>query len=144
MQPMLTGRSWPSSLNSSSPSIDLGSGLLTQEDRLLTVAMIGLGPVGVCAAVALLDALVQKGLPYRIVAIDINQSRREKMEKVYEAIGSDGKGQNGEFVVQSLEEAKETVAKWTGDVGCTGVLEVSTRYDKLLVGNVLMSFLLVR
>ncbi|KAJ3935115.1 MAG: chaperonin 10-like protein [Lentinula lateritia] len=124
MQPMLTGRSWPSSLNSSSPSIDLGSGLLTQEDRLLTVAMIGLGPVGVCAAVALLDALVQKGLPYRIVAIDINQSRREKMEKVYEAIGSDGKGQNGEFVVQSLEEAKETVAKWTGDVGCTGVLEV--------------------
>ncbi|KAJ3913655.1 chaperonin 10-like protein [Lentinula edodes] len=124
VQPMLTGRSWPSSLNPSSPTIDLGSGLLTQEDRLLTIAMIGLGPVGVCAAVALLDALVQKGLPYRIVAIDINQSRREKMEKVYEAIGSDGKGQNGEFVVQGLEEAKETVAKWTGDVGCTGVLEV--------------------
>ncbi|KAJ4491626.1 chaperonin 10-like protein [Lentinula edodes] len=124
VQPMLTGRSWPSSLNPSSPAIDLGSGLLTQEDRLLTIAMIGLGPVGVCAAVALLDALVQKGLPYRIVAIDINQSRREKMEKVYEAIGSDGKGQNGEFVVQGLEEAKETVTKWTGDIGCTGVLEV--------------------
>ncbi|KAJ3900175.1 chaperonin 10-like protein [Lentinula edodes] len=124
VQPMLTGRSWPSSLNPSSPTIDLGSGLLTQEDRLLTIAMIGLGPVGVCAAVALLDALVQKGLPYRIVAIDINRSRREKMEKVYEAIGSDGKGQNGKFVVQGLEEAKETVAKWTGDVGCTGVLEV--------------------
>ncbi|KAJ4481937.1 chaperonin 10-like protein [Lentinula aciculospora] len=110
IQPMLTGRPWPPNLDPS--------------NRLLTIAVIGLGPVGICASVALLDALVHKDLPYRIVAIDLNESRRNKMKKVYEAIGSNGKGSNGEFVVQGLEEAKETVAKWTGGVGCTGVLEV--------------------
>ncbi|KAJ3762110.1 chaperonin 10-like protein [Lentinula raphanica] len=105
MQPMLTGRAWPS-------------------NRILTIAIIGLGPVGVCASVALLDALVQKGLPYRIVAVDLNKSRREKMIKVYDAIGIDGKSQNGKFVVQSMEEARNTVTTWTGNIGCTGVLEV--------------------
>lgn len=46
------------------------------------------------------------------------------MKKVYEAIGAEGKA-NGEFLVQELDEAKATVDKWTGGVGCTGVLEVS-------------------
>ncbi|KAJ3830627.1 alcohol dehydrogenase [Lentinula raphanica] len=124
MQPMLTGRAWPSSLNQSSAALDSDTGLLTPEDRILTIAIIGLGPVGICASVALLDALGQKGLPYRIVAVDLNKSRREKMNKVYDAIGIDGKSQNGEFVVQSMEEARNTVTTWTGNIGCTGVLEV--------------------
>ncbi|KAJ3733306.1 alcohol dehydrogenase [Lentinula guzmanii] len=124
MQPMLTGRAWPSSLNPPGSALDSGTGLLTPEDRILTIAIIGLGPVGVCASVALLDALSQRSLPYRIVAIDLNESRREKLKRVYEAIGVDGKSLNGKFVVQGLEEAKETVANWTGGIGCTGVLEV--------------------
>ena len=92
-------------------------------DKIITLAIIGLGPVGICTSVSLLDLLAEKKLPFRIVAIDPIPSRREKMEAVYARIDSEGKG-SGEFVVRSIEDAKTTVDSWTSGVGCTAVLEV--------------------
>ena len=119
--PMLTGKPWPLCFD----QFDVGENevSLTAEDRILTVAIIGLGPVGVCATVSMLDALATRQLPFRIVAIDLLEARREKMKAVYAAIDEGGKGM-GEFVVLSIEEAKGKVKEWTQGIGCTAVLEV--------------------
>ncbi|KAF5372412.1 hypothetical protein D9757_011607 [Collybiopsis confluens] len=98
MQAFLQGRAWPNPLipNSYADTTANNASTLTTADRFLTIAIIGLGPVGVCASVALLDRLAKAGLPYRIIAIDLNESRRVKMKKIYETIGKDGKGENGD------------------------------------------------
>lgn len=120
--PVITGRPWP--LCFSPPLEGLGNEVgLKAEDKVLTVAIIGLGPVGVCAAISMLDALTIRQVPFRIVAIDPVEARREKMKAVYTTIVQAGE-ETGEFVVLSIEEAKEKVADWTGGVGCTTVLEV--------------------
>lgn len=120
--PMINGLPWPYALNPDQAS-DLEKQVLTPEDRLLVFAIVGLGPVGICAAVSLLDVLARRQLPYKIVAIDPLEARREKMKAVYDKIGSDGKGQ-GEFAVASIDEAKALVQTLTGGIGCTAVLEV--------------------
>ncbi|KAJ7688220.1 chaperonin 10-like protein [Mycena olivaceomarginata] len=102
--PALSGRPWPA-------------------NRMLTFAIIGLGPVGLCASVSLLDMLSEKQLPFQIVAIDPVESRREKAMAVYSKIDQAGKG-SGKFIAQSIEDAKKTVATWTEGVGCTAVLEI--------------------
>ncbi|KAG5648439.1 hypothetical protein DXG03_005013 [Asterophora parasitica] len=133
LQPVLTGKPWPLCFSPASPEGNEVS--LTQEDRTLTVAVIGLGPVGICATVSLLDALATRNVPYRIVAIDLLELRREKMKAVYDAIDAAGKG-TGEFEVLSADDAKALVNKWTEGVGCNAVLEVvghpsalTTAYD---------------
>ena len=119
---VLTGKPWPLCFNHSDTSGN--EVIFTAEDKVLTVAVIGLGPVGVCAAISLLDALATtRQVPFRIVAIDPLEARREKMKAIYAAIGEEGKG-TGEFVVLSIEEAKEKVKEWTAGIGCTAVLEV--------------------
>ncbi|KAF5382719.1 hypothetical protein D9615_002837 [Tricholomella constricta] len=122
VQPILTGRPWPLCF---SPEISTEGNEIsfTPEDRILTIAIIGLGPVGICAAVSLLDALATRKIPFRIVAIDLLEARREKMKAVYDAIDASGKG-SGEFEVLSADDAKVLVDDWTGGVGCTAVLEV--------------------
>ncbi|KAI3618141.1 alcohol dehydrogenase [Moniliophthora roreri] len=115
LSPFLRGISWP-------PRPGDASGALTMSDRALTFAVIGLGPVGICACVALLDQLSEVSVPYRIVAIDPLESRREKAKMIYSLITQD-KGRN-EFVVQSIDDAKYTVKEWTTGTGCTAVLEV--------------------
>ncbi|EKM57942.1 uncharacterized protein PHACADRAFT_116423 [Phanerochaete carnosa HHB-10118-sp] len=93
-------------------------------DRILTLAIVGLGPVGVCAAVSLLDMLsgIQqtKDVQYRVVAIDPNESRRAKMTKIAEAIGASRKS----FAVADIPQAKRTVSEWTSGIGCNAILEV--------------------
>ncbi|KAF8208642.1 chaperonin 10-like protein [Mycena galopus ATCC 62051] len=116
--PVLSGRPWPASFFPGDASITV-----LPEDRVLTFAIIGLGPVGLCASVSLLDMLSAQPLPFQIVAIDPVESRREKAMAVYSRIDQAGKG-SGKFVTQSIEEVKETVAAWTGGVGCTAVLEI--------------------
>ena len=120
--PVITGRPWPLCFSPllEEPGNEVG---LNAEDKVLTVAIIGLGPVGVCAAISMLDALAIRQLPFRIVAIDPVEARREKMKAVYTTIVQAGEGA-GEFVVLSIEEAREKVEDWTGGVGCTIVLEV--------------------
>jgi threonine dehydrogenase-like Zn-dependent dehydrogenase len=105
------------------PDDSLGLTELTDSDKVLTIAIIGLGPVGVCAAVSLLDMLATRKLSYRIVGIDPIDSRRSKMQAIYDKIPLDEKGA-GEFVVKSIDEAKETVKNWTNGGGCSAVMEV--------------------
>lgn len=123
--PVVTGKPWPLCFSQA----DLAPGnevSLTSEDRILTIAIIGLGPVGVCATVSMLDVVATRQLPFRIVAIDPIEARREKMKAVYAAIDAGGKG-TGEFTVCSIDESKDKVKEWTAGVGCTAVLEVRAR-----------------
>ncbi|KAH9848308.1 chaperonin 10-like protein [Lenzites betulinus] len=110
--PMLTGKPYPYG----------GFG-----DRALTIGVVGLGPVGVCATVSLLDILAgleaSQGLVYQVIAIDPLEARRSKVQAVYDAIEPSGKG-NGRFAVASVEEGKNLVREWTDGAGCNAVLEV--------------------
>lgn len=119
--PVLTGKPWPLCFD----QFDISGNEVgvTAEDTILTVAIIGLGPVGICATISMLDALVTRQLPFRIVAIDLLESRREKMDAIYAAIDEGGKG-TGEFVVLPIEGAKEKIKEWTQGIGCNAVLEV--------------------
>jgi hypothetical protein len=120
--PLLTGKPWPLCFSQNITTTNEVNP--TESDRILTVAIVGLGPVGVCATVAMLDILATRNIPYRMVAIDPNEARREKIKAVYGAIGSDGKGA-GEFAVLSTDEAKIKVNEWTNGIGATAVLEVN-------------------
>ena len=122
--PVVTGRPWPQCLSGGATTSEGSDVSFTPEDRILTFAVIGLGPVGVCAVVSLLDVLATRVLPFRIVAIDPAESRREKMKVVYSAIDVSGKG-TGVFEVHSIDDARAVVKDWTGGVGCTAILEVS-------------------
>ena len=126
--PVLTGKPWPLCFNQSETSGN--EVIFTAEDRVLTIAIIGLGPVGVCATISLLDALATstRQVPFRIVAVDPLEARREKMKAIYAAIGEGGKG-TGEFVVLPIEEAKDKVKECTAGIGCTAVLEVGLSHS---------------
>lgn len=118
---VITGKPWPLCF---SQNVTTGNEVsLLESDKVLTVAIIGLGPVGICATVSMLDILATRNIPFRIVAIDPNEARREKVKAVYDAIGPDGKG-TGEFAALSIDEAKIKVNEWTNGVGATAVLEV--------------------
>ncbi|CAA7261421.1 unnamed protein product [Cyclocybe aegerita] len=120
--PIITGKPWPMCFSKDdAPSSNQIS--LTDEDKILTVAVIGLGPVGICATVSMLDLLATRQIPYKFVAVDPLESRREKAAAVYNTIDTACKA-NGEFAVCSIDEAKDKVKEWTGGVGCTAVLEV--------------------
>ncbi|KXN88160.1 S-(hydroxymethyl)glutathione dehydrogenase [Leucoagaricus sp. SymC.cos] len=126
--PVITGKPWPLCFSQGdTPGNEVN---FTEADRTLTVAVIGLGPVGVCATVSMLDVLATRNTPFRLVAIDPIQSRREKMKVVYDTIDSAGKG-TGEFVVLPIDEAK---VKWTDGIGATAVLEVVGNTSALNLG----------
>ena len=70
-----------------------------------------------------------KGISYRVLAIDLSESRRAKMKNVYKAISNATPSlslQSGSetFVVVDIEEGKSIVSEWTDSLGCNGVLEV--------------------
>ncbi|KAI5900087.1 uncharacterized protein SCHCODRAFT_02606945 [Schizophyllum commune H4-8] len=116
LQADLSGKPWPACLEASAPA------QRNFTKTTLSFAVIGLGPVGVCAVIALLDMLVQRDVPYFVVAIDPNPLRRQKMEAILAALGPDGKG-NGRVVVESIDGAKDLVQKET-ETGCSAVLEI--------------------
>ncbi|KAI0665456.1 chaperonin 10-like protein [Trametes maxima] len=100
---------------------------LQADDRALTIGVVGLGPVGVCATVGLLDILAgletSQGLDFKVIAIDPLESRRNKLQAVYDTIAPDGKG-SGRFAIASVEDGKKLAQEWTNGAGCNAVLEV--------------------
>ncbi|KAI0947545.1 hypothetical protein AcW1_009273 [Taiwanofungus camphoratus] len=129
ISPILTGKAYPfsSCILGGVTGSDSNALACQREDRILTLAVVGLGPVGVCATISLLDMLAtvgpEQGLEYRIVAIDPVESRRQKMDTIYAALDESGKG-TGQFSVASIEHGKKIVEEWTGGGGCNAILEV--------------------
>ncbi|KZS98301.1 alcohol dehydrogenase [Sistotremastrum niveocremeum HHB9708] len=116
---------WSSGLFSDDPSTDLLATThsrlpLAYEDNVLTFAVVGLGPVGLCALVALIHLLEQRNVEYRIAAIDLNRGRQLKAAKIIEKIGL----KSGVAEAGSIEEGTALVKQWTSHVGCNAVLEV--------------------
>ncbi|TEB22711.1 alcohol dehydrogenase [Coprinellus micaceus] len=120
VQPVLTGKPWPLCFSSVPESNNLS---ILDEDKVFTAGIVGLGPVGVCAAISLLDTLSTRKVPFHIIAVDPNGSRRTKMKAVYDAIDVSGKA-GGTFEVLAIDEAKARANEVTKGVGCTAVLEV--------------------
>lgn len=56
------------------------------------------------------------------MAIDLSESRRDKVAKVVEKIG--GVPGDGVFKVAAIEEGKKIIADWTDGLGCNTALEV--------------------
>ncbi len=79
--PVILGTPWPNHFVGAIPS-----DALQPDDRVLTFAIIGLDPVGICALIALLDQLAERQLRYRIVGVDLLDSRREKMMSIYKMV----------------------------------------------------------
>ena len=69
-----------------------------------------------------------KGLHYTIIAVDLVESRRQKVQDVISAISSCQK-LNGHFLVEDVDGAKVAVQNCTGSVGCNAILEVSTSFQ---------------
>ncbi|CCO27402.1 putative zinc-type alcohol dehydrogenase-like protein AdhB [Rhizoctonia solani AG-1 IB] len=59
------------------------------DDAKLAFAVVGLGPVGLCALVSLVELLGLTGTPnFAIVAVDPNEARRAKAEAILATLGS--------------------------------------------------------
>ncbi|KAF9534494.1 chaperonin 10-like protein [Crepidotus variabilis] len=101
-------------------------------EKTITVAIIGLGPVGICAAISLIDYCAACKLSYRILGVDLNEARRDKLERIYAAIGDDWKAQ-GQLKISSSEGAKENIQAWTAGIGCDAVLEVVGHSNALML-----------
>lgn len=96
---------------------------LSFDDRNFTFAVVGLGPVGICALVSLLDMLGDvPAINYRVVAIDPIASRREKVKSVLAVLTPTATPPRA--VVADIEEGKQLVKEWTHGIGCNAVLEV--------------------
>ncbi|KAL7277443.1 hypothetical protein ACG7TL_009305 [Trametes sanguinea] len=129
LAPMLTAKPYPfgSHFLARTSSQGQAAAALQSEDRILTIAVVGLGPVGICATISLLDVLASlessQGLVYQVIAIDPLEARRNKMQAIYDAIDSTGKG-GGRFAIASIEDGKNLAANWTNGAGCNAVLEI--------------------
>ncbi|QRW05298.1 alcohol dehydrogenase zinc-binding domain protein [Ceratobasidium sp. AG-Ba] len=95
---------------------------LRVEDYFLTVAVVGLGPVGLCTLVSLIELLGLAGVSnFAIIAIDPNANRRETAETVLRALGSTP---GGTIRVVSLDDASNVSNELSNGHGCDAVLEI--------------------
>ncbi|KAI0075462.1 alcohol dehydrogenase [Panus rudis PR-1116 ss-1] len=126
LAPIVNGSPYPYNSFTPNSSTLTRFGGLVAEDRTLTVAVVGLGPVGICAIVSLLEILADLkqsiALSYRVIAIDPIPSRREKVKAVLNAISSNAVSDPA--IVADIEESKEIISKLTNGVGCNAVLEI--------------------
>ncbi|KAI6027542.1 chaperonin 10-like protein [Pisolithus microcarpus] len=125
--PMMTSQPYPHSSTLITLKGILAPSLHRPQDTVLLIAVIGLGPVGVCACVAMLDILHAKGLDFRLVAIDPIEARRNKMASIYSKMSRDQ--ERGYLEVASIEDSRCIIFEWSNGVGCNVVLEAS------VVGN---------
>ncbi|KAG8680449.1 hypothetical protein FRC09_018224, partial [Ceratobasidium sp. 395] len=116
------GRPFPapsSSLKASTTDAPLVK--LEAEDCKLTFAVVGLGPVGLCALVSLVELLGLTGVSnFGIIAVDPNQSRRETAEVMLQATGSTVPG--GTIRVVSLEDAAGIANGLSSGSGCDAIV----------------------
>ncbi|KAG9128440.1 hypothetical protein FRC07_011197, partial [Ceratobasidium sp. 392] len=117
------GRPFPApSASLKASTVDTSIAKLQAEDCKLTFAVVGLGPVGLCVLVSLVELLGLTGVSnFNIIAIDPNQSRRHTAEAVLQAFGSTP---GGTIRVVSLDDAAKTAHELSGGYGCDAVLEI--------------------
>ncbi|KAI0066950.1 hypothetical protein BV25DRAFT_1966810 [Artomyces pyxidatus] len=127
VMPLLTGVTWPGPARAfygNAIDIQDAPAPLTAEDRTLEIAIVGLGPVGMCATVALLDMLANAQAHFNIVAIDPNAARRASLQAVYDALPENARRtSHGTFQIADIDEGKEIV-RTRGRGGCHAVLEI--------------------
>ncbi|CEL58010.1 putative zinc-binding alcohol dehydrogenase Rv1895 OS=Mycobacterium tuberculosis GN=Rv1895 PE=3 SV=1 [Rhizoctonia solani AG-1 IB] len=93
-----------------------------EDDAKLAFAVVGLGPVGLCALVSLVELLSLTGTPnFAIVAVDPNEARRTKAENILATLGS---SPGGVIRVASVEDAPRVSKELSGGLGCDAILEV--------------------
>ncbi|CAE6496839.1 unnamed protein product [Rhizoctonia solani] len=100
-----------------------GESIRVQEnDAKLVFAVVGLGPVGLCALISLVELLGLSGTSnFAIVAVDPNEARRTKAENILSTLGSTP---GGVIRVVSLEDAPGVSKELSGGLGCDAVLEI--------------------
>lgn len=76
------------------------------------------------------DLSSTRGVVFRIVAVDTNGPRREKMIAMVEKIYGGQQPEN--VVVIDPEAGKRIINDWTDSLGCNAVLEVSTMGSGIL------------
>ncbi|KAH8827843.1 alcohol dehydrogenase [Flagelloscypha sp. PMI_526] len=114
IQSVVSGLAWPYHISPVQSSATLET---ARKDRALKFAIIGLGPVGICALVSLLDILHKSDVEqFQVVAIDLNEGRRNKSLKIYQKIYPNAV--KGDFITASLKEAEKVFGS------CNAVLEV--------------------
>ncbi|KZV61842.1 hypothetical protein PENSPDRAFT_658614 [Peniophora sp. CONT] len=121
--PVLSGRAWPPKLEGYFDDPVDAQAQITDQDRALQLAVVGLGPVGLCATFALLDILAHLHTPYKLVAVDPNPARRAKLESMLAVVSSSTETSRGEVVLADPASAPGIVKGW-GRGGCHAVLEV--------------------
>lgn len=93
-----------------------------ESDARLVFAVVGLGPVGLCALVSLIELLSLSGTSnFAIIAVDPNEARRTKAENILSTIASTP---GGVIRVVSLEDASGVSKELSGGLGCDAVLEI--------------------
>ncbi|KAG8684216.1 hypothetical protein FRC09_015540, partial [Ceratobasidium sp. 395] len=116
------GRPFPAPSGSLKAStVDTPLVKLEEEDCKLTFAVVGLGPVGLCALVSLVELLGLTGVSdFGIIAVDPNQSRRQTAEVMLQATGSTVPG--GTIRVVSLEDAAKIANELSSGSGCDAIV----------------------
>ncbi|TDL15571.1 alcohol dehydrogenase [Rickenella mellea] len=150
--PVITGRPFPLGSMSVLPAGEIiaqriqsgGVGVeLLEEDKILNLAIVGLGPVGICALISLLDLLALNKTSYNITAIDLLAARRAKASAIYRSLPDSARG-SGHFAVCGTDEAEATVAAQTkgtngeGIPGCHAVLEIVGNNSALTLAHTLL------
>ncbi|KAL4080828.1 chaperonin 10-like protein [Scleroderma citrinum] len=130
--PMMRSLPFPhSSACTAGESIYSAMPLLRPGAANLTIAIIGLGPVGVCTCIAAIDFLHANGSDFKIVAIDPVETRRNKVTAIYSKISCDQT--RGFLEVADINESKRLVSEWTNGIGCNVVFEVVGNNSALML-----------
>jgi len=87
--------------------------------------MIGLGPVGICASVSLLDLLWKNGIShYRIIAIDPHEQRRELVKGIYAKLLESRPAIHSNSTFEAVDIETANKASFSADkIGFNGVIE---------------------
>ncbi|KAH8834991.1 alcohol dehydrogenase [Flagelloscypha sp. PMI_526] len=122
IQSIVSGLSWPDHFASPESSVESRMATVTRiEDRALTFGIVGLGPVGICAMISLLEILHRRRsvtIPaFKVVGFDPEVGRRQRARKVYNMIYPSGS--EASFIVSPTEEANAIFGQ------CNAVLEVA-------------------